>query len=459
MTIKLIRTSVLLCFTLLITTVVAQEKKPKLTSDAKKTVVERIAEMVQNYYVFPDVATKNAEYLKSQLKNKSYDKIKEWDEFAEKLTDDLQHINKDKHMSVKVRKADRVRMEQNDPILARLSQMARLRSDNFGFRKVEMLENNVGYVDFRYFNGSDEAREVATSVMNFLQNADAVIFDMRKNGGGNPDMVQFICSFFFGEKTHLNSLYWREGDHTREFWTLDSLPGKRMPDTPLFVLTSSYTFSGAEEFSYNFKTRKRAELVGETTGGGANPGGSVPINDVLSIFIPTGKAINPVTNTNWEGVGVEPDVNVPADSALAVAQRLATKAAETFAASKKQTMEQEVATFWSGLEKASGLSNAKKRNAVSNVLISASDNGIIDEEDVNNLGYEYLMNKQDTEMAISVFLFNTKRYPKSSNTYDSLGEAYMKAGKKKLAIINYEKSLELNPQNENAVEMLKKLRS
>ncbi len=454
-----IKIIVLLSLALLSTTVCAQEKPSELDSKVKKEVVERIAEMVQKYYVFSEVAGKNAKYLKSRLNENAYAKIDDWEGFAEMLTNDLRHVNKDKHMRVKVRKAERVRMEKDDPVLAQLKQMERLRADNFGFKKVEMLENNVGYVDFRYFNGTAEARDVATSALRFLQNADAIMIDMRKNGGGSPSMVQFICSFFFGEKTHLNSLYWREGDQTREFWTLDSLPGERMPDTPVFILTSAYTFSGAEEFSYNFQPRNRATLVGETTGGGANPGGTEAINDMLSIFIPTGKAINPVTNTNWEGVGVTPDVNVPADSAFDVAYRLASKAAVEFAAKQERNAEERVSTFWGGLEKSTELSANKQEKAVAEILLLATEDGLVDEGDVNQLGYHYLMDKEDTGMAIAAFLFNTKQYPESSNTYDSLGEAYMKSGQKKLAIYNYEKSLKLNPQNDNAVKMLKKLRS
>ena len=115
-----------------------------------------------------------------------------------------------------------------------------------------------------------------------------------------------MFSYFFDQKLLLNSLYWREGDRTQEFWTLADVGGMKMPDVPLFVMTSNRTFSGAEEFSYNMQTQKRATLVGQTTGGGANPGGTMRINDNLSVFIPTGKAINPITKTNWEGVGVVP---------------------------------------------------------------------------------------------------------------------------------------------------------
>ncbi len=135
-------------------------------------------------------------------------------------------------------------------------------------------------------------------------------------------MVQYLCSYFFDQKIHLNSIYSRLNNSTREFWTID-VNGEKRPAIPLFVLTSSRTFSGAEEFSYNMQTQKRATIIGETTGGGANPGGYFPVNNELSIFIPTGKAINPVTNTNWEGVGVKPDIAVPVNDALNKAIELA----------------------------------------------------------------------------------------------------------------------------------------
>ena len=166
--------------------------------------------------------------------------------------------------------------------------------------------------------------------MQVIKNTDAIIFDLRKNDGGSPDMVQYICSYFFGKKTHLNSLYWRKGNRTQEFWTLDKLPADRMPNVPLFVLTSHYTFSGAEEFAYNFKTRKRAVIVGENTGGGANPGGPIEINKYFSINVPTGRAINPITQTNWEGIGVVPDVKTVASKALTKAHLLAKRSAEKF---------------------------------------------------------------------------------------------------------------------------------
>jgi hypothetical protein len=155
--------------------------------------------------------------------------------------------------------------------------------------------------------------------MAVLAKSDAIIIDLRNTGGGSPDMIQLISTYFFAEPTLLNTMYWREGDRTDQFWTLPHVPGRRMPDTPLYVLTSERTFSGAEEFAYNMQNLKRATLIGETTGGGAHPGGSMPVNDLFGMFVPTGRAINPISKTNWEGVGVKPDVSAPADDALTLA--------------------------------------------------------------------------------------------------------------------------------------------
>jgi C-terminal processing protease CtpA/Prc len=162
--------------------------------------------------------------------------------------------------------------------------------------------------------------------MNFINGTEALIIDMRANGGGNPAMVALVCSYLFGpEPVHLNDLYWREGNRTDEFWTKKEVAGKRYLNKDVYVLTSKRTFSGAEEFTYNLKNLKRATIIGETTGGGAHPGGGFRVNEHFGMFVPTGRAISPITKTNWEGTGVTPDVPVPADQALLVARVMALK--------------------------------------------------------------------------------------------------------------------------------------
>ena len=119
---------------------------------------------------------------------------------------------------------------------------------------------------------------------------------------------------------HLNDFYWRESDEMRQFWTSPHVQGRRYgKDKPVYVLTSHDTFSAAEEFTYNLKNLKRATIVGETTGGGAHPGGPRRINRHFAVWVPAGRAINPITKTNWEGTGIEPDVKVEGRLALKTA--------------------------------------------------------------------------------------------------------------------------------------------
>jgi C-terminal processing protease CtpA/Prc len=162
--------------------------------------------------------------------------------------------------------------------------------------------------------------DTVAATMNFVANTDYLIFDLRDNGGGDPAMVRLICSYLFGDKSvHLNDLYMRKENKTEEYWTIPNVPGKKFLDKDVYVLTSNRTFSGAEEFSYNLKNLKRATIIGETTGGGAHPGDFERLTDHFGAFVPVGRAINPITKTNWEGTGVEPDIKVPRDQALKTA--------------------------------------------------------------------------------------------------------------------------------------------
>lgn len=289
---------------------------------ARAKIVERVAAELNEAYVFPDVARKMAASLRQKLKAGAYNKLTHAAEFAEALTRDLREVSKDKHLSLRPQPTRPEWMDANglpEPAV-REKQRRELASMNFGFEKVERLSGNVGYLDLRGFIGAEEAGETAIAAMNFLAHSDAVIIDLRKNGGGDPSMVQFITSYFFDRPTHLNSFHIRKGNTTEQFWTSAHVAGKRMTDTPVYVLTSQRTFSAAEEFTYNLKNLKRATLVGETTGGGAHPVRPHYLAEArMLMFIPFGRAVNPITGTNWEGTGVTPDIQVPADQALEAA--------------------------------------------------------------------------------------------------------------------------------------------
>ncbi|NQZ08805.1 MAG: hypothetical protein HRT35_16740 [Algicola sp.] len=447
----------------------ALAEQSAITVDAKErqAVVEKVSTLMINNYVSEAVARETAAHIQKQLKNGAYDNITQGEAFAAKLTEDVQSINHDKHMRIRVQHprpapaSSHAKTEPESPLVHVFRNQQHNRQRNNGHQKVEVLDGNVGYIDFRMFGGSDAAKQKAATALAYLEDTDAMIIDLRKNGGGSPDTVRFICSYFFGEKTHLNSLYWRQGNRTEEFWTLDEIPGKRRPDVPLYILTSDYTFSGAEEFSYNMQTRKRAILVGETTGGGANPGGRMPINKHFNINMPRGMAINPVTGTNWEGVGVKPEVAVDESQALDKAYELAKVAAQQFRQKNLDKQIKNIDELEKQLAKAARLVKDKQadkaQNLINRAMSKAMDSGLGGENEVNMLGYSFLEQQSNPAMAVLVFSFNTLRFPDSSNAFDSLGEAYLMAGNDKLAKKSYLKSLALDPQNDNAKSMLKGL--
>jgi C-terminal processing protease CtpA/Prc len=204
------------------------------------------------------------------------------------------------------------------------SWFAKLSRKKSGFNRVEILDGNIGYVDFWGFDAlSENSIKGAEGVMGFVSNVDATIFDLRKNGGGSAEMVQLISSYYLKPNTHLNSIYWRTTDTTREFRTFDKINGSVNLTIPIFILTSRDTFSAAEEFSYNLKHLKRATLVGETTKGGANPWQFYALGNGFRASIPMAKAVDPNTKTNWESVGVKPHIDVSRENALDVAYKMA----------------------------------------------------------------------------------------------------------------------------------------
>ena len=305
----------------------ADQLEIKLTKQEKTQVVDSITRFMADKYVFPDMGKKMGDLVTQNLKNGAYENISNPGDFAAKLTEDLRTVNNDRHIGVQfnpeyIAMMKKANADENNK---ELEEYEKRRSEysNYNFKEVRILPGNVGYLKFNSFQDASLAGPTAIAAMNFLAHTDALIIDLTDNGGGSPSLIQLITTYFFEEPEHLNSFYIREGDKTEQFWTLPYVPGPKMIKTDIYVLTSGYTFSGAEEFTYNLKNLKRATIVGETTGGGAHPVDMHIINDNFGISIPFGRAVNPITNTNWEGTGVEPDVKVARDKAMETAYMLA----------------------------------------------------------------------------------------------------------------------------------------
>ena len=291
----------------------------------RDSVIDGAIAKLRERYVFEEAAEAMAEAIERRHRRGEYDAITSGPELAELLTAHLREVSNDLHLRVNfspvaVPAPPSAMPEPNAEARERYrQQMARV---NCGFEKVEILPGNVGYLKFNVFAEPAVCGPTASAAMNFLQHVDALVVDMRENGGGSPAMVAYVTSYLFEMPTHLNDLYNRAEDTTRQWWTLPHVPGERLAEQPVYVLTSQRTFSGGEEFTYNLKSLGRATIVGETTGGGAHPVRGEWINEQFTIGVPFARAINPITKTNWEGTGVAPDVEVPAAEALDKAREL-----------------------------------------------------------------------------------------------------------------------------------------
>jgi hypothetical protein len=289
----------------------AQQVSAPLTDTDRRTVVESAAKMLRERYVFPDVGDQAAKAIESALEAGVYAALDQPLAFAQRLTEDLRTVATDKHLRITAPGAPTTTPRPAAP-----------RAEG-GIARADILDGNVGYIEVVGFPAPGAFNGPLNRAMSGLQKTRALIIDVRRNGGGSPVSVSYLVSYFVpgGERVHINTFINRiPGTGTfrsQDFWseiTPFSYAGK-----PVFVLTSDRTFSGGEEFAYDMQVMKLATVVGETTGGGANPGGTVRLAAGLSMFIPGGRARNPITGTNWEGVGVTPDVAVPGDNALKTA--------------------------------------------------------------------------------------------------------------------------------------------
>ncbi len=290
----------------------------------RRRVMELVFRLIERKYVFADTAARVVSLLRARVDAGAYDGFSSPTAFAEAVTSDLQAVAGDTHLRL-VHDPDRITRMRSSAPGGGIADLAKFHND--GFARVEALKGGIGWVDIRHFFAPEIARDTAAAAMRFIAGCDAVIVDLRNNTGGNPGMVQFLCSYFFPRepRVHLNTITSRVDKTTTEYWTLEDLPGPRMSDAALYVLTSAHTFSGGEEFAYNMASLRRGILIGETTAGGANLAGVDVLDDNFYIAIPHAASINPITGTNWEGAGVAPGIKVPADRALETAHLAALK--------------------------------------------------------------------------------------------------------------------------------------
>ncbi|HEX9919791.1 MAG TPA: S41 family peptidase [Pyrinomonadaceae bacterium] len=342
----------------------AEQADMTIDAATRTQVIEGTLQHLRAGYVYPEVAARMEQAIRERAAKKEYEGTTSAKALAQTLTQHLQAVSRDKHLRVNYRAAKlgdgdmpgvrivrrapeggggspadnaggrRIIREPGGPetpaggapVVRRAGGGgAGEAAGNLGLEKVETLGGNVGLLEFSMFDGSDEASEKVSEAMNRLADTDALIIDLRRCRGGASRTITFLMSYFFDKSVHLSDAYDRIADRTMESWSLAEVPGRRYGQKDVYILTSNFTFSAAEDISYTLKNLKRATIVGETTGGGAHPVMGRRLNDHFFVMVPYARYISPVTKTNWEGTGVEPDVKVPAAHALKVAQLAALK--------------------------------------------------------------------------------------------------------------------------------------
>jgi hypothetical protein len=301
----------------------AADEDAKLDVAERQRVIAGVIANLKEYYVYPDVAQKMADALLAHEKSGDDNAETDGDAFADLLTRQMRDVSHDRHLVVvysQVKTPERKPGPTPEDLARYRKDMAR---SNCTFERVKILPRNIGYLKFNEFPYPPVCQPTVVAAMNGLRHVDTIIFDLRDNHGGSPKMVALIATYLFDHPTHLNDMYNRRENTTEQSWTLPPVPGNELVDKPAYILTSASTFSGAEEFTYDLKMLKRATLVGETTAGGAHPVSRHRIDAHFMIGVPDARPINPISKTNWEGTGVEPDVKVRAADALKTAEKLA----------------------------------------------------------------------------------------------------------------------------------------
>ena len=302
---------------------------PDASVDAatRRAVIDGVAARIEASYVFRDRAAVIARALRVRARRGDYDRVTSARALADSLTAHLQAASHDRHLRVRyshdVLPAQPWRRSATTG--GEDSLRARGRRANFGFGRPRRLLGDIAYVEIVDFGFEPQwAEETVAKIMSEVDDARALIIDVRRNGGGSPRMAAFVSSYLFGaDSIHLSTLYWR-GNRVERVYSRPTVPGRRYgPDRPVYVLTSRATFSAAEGFAYSLQALGRAVIVGDTTGGGAHAGGLHRVTDHFGVWVPGARAVNPITRSNWERVGVRPDVAVPESEALPVAHALA----------------------------------------------------------------------------------------------------------------------------------------
>ena len=281
--------------------------------------ISEIADKINEYYIFEDVANQLSKKLKSEIDLKTFDNLTDV-EFAKSLSKYLTKNGNDLHFNVLYRPSKEEEKAVDEKELLKKYDAIN-KQWNYGFDKVMRLDGNIGYIEYTGFpEGNKSAQQILVSTINFVSNTNALIIDLRNNRGGDGKMVRLFLSYFFNERIKLSEIYTRYNNKTEEKYTYKKVNGKKYLDKPVYLLVNNNTISAAEALAYNLQQNKIAKVIGDKTYGAANPVKVFFIGKKYQLFIPISVEKNAVTKTNWEHTGITVDDKVNSEKALIRAQ-------------------------------------------------------------------------------------------------------------------------------------------
>lgn len=289
-----------------------------ITDTDRKNVLAAVIKHLESEYVDPEVGQRVAKKMREKSVRDMMASASDGAALAAALRDKLRAETGDGHLNLEY--SEKELPDNQDAADEEFSEQEMERyygaHVNFGVRKAERLENNIGLVDLAVFPPASMGGDTIAAAMQVVAHTDALIIDLRRNGGG-MDTVSLVASYLFDEQQPLSGIYSRPTGKTTQSFTQPYVPGAKFGGTkPVYVLISKRTFSAAEALAYDLQALKRATIIGEPSGGGAHPFTYRRIHPHFVLWSVVEKSVNPITGKNWQGVGVQPDLRIDPAQAL-----------------------------------------------------------------------------------------------------------------------------------------------
>lgn len=282
----------------------------------KESILQKVNELIQAHYVFPEKAKQLTAALNDRLKEGHYNKFNKHQGFTDELSKDIRKLSNDYHFALNYTSKNNVSEKDRKKNWAQHQ-----RFYNYGFSKLEILEGNIGYLKLDFI--AEANRKMVKRVFQFFEHTNGMIIDLRDNSGGMREMVALLSTYFLKGKSTIaivESKQYNKLKASKKIKTFSFIRKRRFTEIPLCLLINENTFSSAEFLAYTLQKANRAQIIGQTTGGGAHSIKRFVVMDSLMLAIPVENVISTYTQSNWESIGVTPDLQTSVVNTLVVGQ-------------------------------------------------------------------------------------------------------------------------------------------